>query len=140
MISFDWTLLSPSKRTFSYRVRETSACWSRLNDRQTEQPVDVVTRVLLRGISPNTENTMRKSLTQIGNSRGIILDRSILSLLKLNEDTVFEITTDGTKLVLEPVRESDVAPKMPATVTSVNVPAQTPTNVFDATLRRTVGR
>ncbi len=83
---------------------------------------------------------MRKSLTQIGNSRGIILDRSILSLLKLNEDTVFEITTDGTKLVLEPVRESDVAPKMPGTVTSVNVPAQTPTNVFDATLRRTAGR
>lgn len=46
---------------------------------------------------------MRKNLTPIGNSLGIILDRSILSLLKLDRETAFEITTDGRRLLLEPL-------------------------------------
>ena len=46
---------------------------------------------------------MRKGLVHIGNSLGIIVDRSVLSLLKLDENAVFDISTDGKRLILEPV-------------------------------------
>jgi antitoxin MazE len=47
---------------------------------------------------------MTKKLSVIGNSLGLILDKPILELLKLDRDTELELTTDGERLVITPVR------------------------------------
>ena len=46
---------------------------------------------------------MRKRLVAIGNSLGLIIDRPILDLLGIDRRTEIEVTTDGRRLVLEPV-------------------------------------
>ncbi len=48
---------------------------------------------------------MRKYLTRIGDSLGIVFERPALDLIGLTEDTPLEVTWDGTRLVLEPVRD-----------------------------------
>jgi antitoxin MazE len=48
---------------------------------------------------------MRKKLTAIGNSLGIVIEKPILELLNIDRDTELEMTTDGKLLVLEPVRK-----------------------------------
>jgi len=48
---------------------------------------------------------MVKTLTAIGNSLGVIIDKPILDLLRIDRDTRLEITTDGEALVIRPVRE-----------------------------------
>ncbi len=49
---------------------------------------------------------MRKKLSAIGNSLGIVIEKPILELLKIDRDTELEMTTDGKRLVLEPVGEA----------------------------------
>jgi len=53
-----------------------------------------------------TETAMRKKLSAIGNSLGVVIEKPILELLNIDRDTELELTTDGNRLVLEPVRES----------------------------------
>ncbi|MFC2172877.1 AbrB/MazE/SpoVT family DNA-binding domain-containing protein [Acidobacteriota bacterium] len=48
---------------------------------------------------------MIKNLTKHGNSLALIIDRPILELLKIDPDTPLEISTDGTVLVVAPVRD-----------------------------------
>jgi len=45
---------------------------------------------------------MTKTLTAIGNSLGLIIERPILDLLKIDRDTPLEITTDGKGLYIKP--------------------------------------
>jgi antitoxin MazE len=47
---------------------------------------------------------MRKNLSAIGNSLGIVIEKPILELLNITRDTVLEVTTDGSRLIIEPVR------------------------------------
>jgi len=47
---------------------------------------------------------MRKTLSAVGNSLGLIIERPILDLLKINRDTPLEIETDGNALIITPVR------------------------------------
>ena len=48
---------------------------------------------------------MRKNLSAIGNSLGLVIEKPILDLLNITRDTELEVTTDGTRLIVEPVRE-----------------------------------
>jgi antitoxin component of MazEF toxin-antitoxin module len=48
---------------------------------------------------------MRKKLSAVGNSLGIVIEKPILELLNIDRDTELEVTTDGNRLVLEPVRK-----------------------------------
>jgi antitoxin MazE len=48
---------------------------------------------------------MRKKLSVIGNSLGLVIEKPILELLNITRDTELEPTTDGTCLIVEPVRE-----------------------------------
>ncbi|MEO7672740.1 MAG: AbrB/MazE/SpoVT family DNA-binding domain-containing protein [Pyrinomonadaceae bacterium] len=48
---------------------------------------------------------MAKNLVAIGNSFGIIIEKPILDLLKIGRETVLEVTTDGTRLIIEPLTE-----------------------------------
>ncbi|HLJ31218.1 MAG TPA: hypothetical protein VKU36_02165 [Candidatus Babeliales bacterium] len=47
---------------------------------------------------------MIKKLTKHGNNLAILLDKPILELLKITEDTRINIKTDGTNIIIEPVR------------------------------------
>lgn len=50
---------------------------------------------------------MRKNLSAIGNSLGIVIEKPILELLGITRDTELEVTTDGTRLIVEPVRDAE---------------------------------
>jgi antitoxin component of MazEF toxin-antitoxin module len=58
---------------------------------------------------------MIKKLIAIGNSYGLVIDKSILEILKISPDTELELSTDGTRLVIEPVdaKPSRAPRKMP---------------------------
>jgi antitoxin component of MazEF toxin-antitoxin module len=47
---------------------------------------------------------MIKKLTAIGNSYGLIIDKSILELLEIAPETDLDVSTDGERLIIEPVR------------------------------------
>ena len=52
---------------------------------------------------------MNKRLSVIGNSLGIIIDKPILELLKIDRETVLEITTDGEALTIRPASTDTTA-------------------------------
>ena len=47
---------------------------------------------------------MTKKLTRHGNSLALVLDRPVLDLLRIDDDTPLNISTDGQVLVVAPVR------------------------------------
>lgn len=49
---------------------------------------------------------MRKKLSAIGNSLGIVIEKPILDLLSIDRETDLEMTTDGQRLIIEPVRDA----------------------------------
>ena len=48
---------------------------------------------------------MIKKLSKHGNTLALVIDRPILELLKIDESTPLEISTDGQALILVPVRD-----------------------------------
>jgi antitoxin MazE len=48
---------------------------------------------------------MRKKLSAIGNSLGVVIEKPILELLDIDRETELEMTTDGQRLIIEPVRQ-----------------------------------
>jgi antitoxin component of MazEF toxin-antitoxin module len=51
------------------------------------------------------KKSMVKTLSKHGNSLALVIDRPILDLLGIDENTSLEITTDGEALVIAPVRD-----------------------------------
>jgi len=49
---------------------------------------------------------MVKKLTKHGNSRALVLDRGVLDLLRINDDTLLDVSTDGRVLIVAPIRDS----------------------------------
>lgn len=47
---------------------------------------------------------MTKRLRAIGNSAGIIIDKPILELLKITQETELDLSTDGERLIITPIR------------------------------------
>lgn len=50
---------------------------------------------------------MIKRLQAVGNSSGVIIDRPILDLLKITAETQLEVSTDGERLIITPLRGKD---------------------------------
>ena len=48
---------------------------------------------------------MRKRLSAIGNSLGLVIEKPILELLDIDRDTELEMTTDGQRLIITPVQQ-----------------------------------
>lgn len=48
---------------------------------------------------------MTKKLSKHGNSLALVIDRSILELLGIDERTTLDISTDGRALVIQPTKE-----------------------------------
>jgi antitoxin MazE len=49
---------------------------------------------------------MVKRLTKHGNSLALVIDRSILDLLKIDPETLLEVSTDGKQLIVAPAKPS----------------------------------
>jgi len=45
---------------------------------------------------------MEKRLSRYGNSLALIIDKPILELLHITEDTVLQISTDGKRIIITP--------------------------------------
>ncbi len=77
---------------------------------------------------------MIKTLTPIGNSLGLIIDRPILNLLHIDRDTELEISTDGQTLIIRPAGAKKARPgKSPAAKGAKKIDsADKPTSVRDA--------
>ena len=52
---------------------------------------------------------MIKKLTAIGNSYGLIIERPILELLRIDKETQLEVSTDGEALIIRPTRRDHTA-------------------------------
>ena len=48
---------------------------------------------------------MIKRLTKHGNSLALVIDRRVLDLLKIDNDTPLEVSTDGSVLIVSPIRD-----------------------------------
>jgi antitoxin MazE len=55
---------------------------------------------------------MTKNLVAIGNSLGIVIDKPILELLKIERDTPLDITTDGNQLIIRPLSAAERAKRL----------------------------
>ena len=62
---------------------------------------------------------MFKFLTKVGNSEAIVIDKAVLALLKITENTPLEITTDGKNLVISPVSDPKKAQEVKKAFQSV---------------------
>jgi antitoxin component of MazEF toxin-antitoxin module len=47
---------------------------------------------------------MRKRLSAVGNSLGIVIEKPILELLDIDRNTELDMSTDGERLIIEPIR------------------------------------
>jgi antitoxin MazE len=50
---------------------------------------------------------MDKKLSKYGNSLALIIDKPILELLRIKEDTILQIETDGDQLIIRPKRNNE---------------------------------
>jgi antitoxin component of MazEF toxin-antitoxin module len=48
---------------------------------------------------------MIKRLQTLGNSSGVIIDKPILELLRITPNTELDVSTDGERLIITPVRD-----------------------------------
>ena len=48
------------------------------------------------------EEIMVKRLIQHGNSVALVIDKPIMEMLKITNETTFELSTDGRNLILSP--------------------------------------
>jgi antitoxin MazE len=71
---------------------------------------------------------MRKKLSAIGNSLGLVIEKPILELLDIDRDTELDLRTDGERLIIEPIRGRRTA--------RVKAAVQRAMATHDATLRK----
>ena len=50
-----------------------------------------------------------KKLTRQGNSSALIIDRQIMDLLDIDQDTQLRVTINGRQLIVEPIGEEELA-------------------------------
>ena len=63
---------------------------------------------------------MIKKLVSHGNSTALIIDKPILQLLKVDENTPLELTTDGKNLIISPVDDVKRDKKFKSSLEKVN--------------------
>lgn len=52
---------------------------------------------------------MRKKLVKHGNSRALVIDKAILELLKIDDDTEVDVSVSGQALVITPALQEEEA-------------------------------
>jgi len=49
---------------------------------------------------------MQKKLSVIGNSLGLVIEKPVLELLRIDRDTMLDVSTDGDALIIRPLRDA----------------------------------
>jgi antitoxin MazE len=49
---------------------------------------------------------MQKKRSVIGNSLGLVIDEPVLALLRIDRDTVLDVSSDGDALIIRPLRDA----------------------------------
>ena len=65
----------------------------------------VITMYLRRWNDAPLETVMQKRLSVVGNSLGLIIDKPVLELLRIDKDTPLDVSTDGDVLIIRPLRD-----------------------------------
>ena len=63
---------------------------------------------------------MRKKLTRTGNSLALVLDKPMLDQAGIDADTPLEVSTDGSVIVISPVRDKRRTAKLKKIVTEAH--------------------
>ena len=63
---------------------------------------------------------MIKKLTRHGNSLALVIDKGVLDLLDIDEETPLDISTDGNMLLISPIRDEKRRKRFHAAVEKVN--------------------
>ena len=63
---------------------------------------------------------MIKSLIQHGNSSALVIDKPIMELLNIQQNTPLEIVTDGKNIIISPVRETRRLSKLSSSLEKIN--------------------
>ncbi len=63
---------------------------------------------------------MTKTLIKHGNSLALVIDRPILDLLRITPETPLELTTDGDRLLVSPVRDRKRQEKLRSSLEKIN--------------------
>jgi antitoxin component of MazEF toxin-antitoxin module len=66
------------------------------------------------------EAVMIKKLTKHGNSYALVIDRSIMELLRISEKSSLYVTTDGKNLIVSPAKEDKQREKFDFALKEVN--------------------
>lgn len=68
---------------------------------------------------------MIKKMVQHGNSSALIIDKPIMELLHITEDTLLEISTDGNNIIISPVNDNDRMNKLNRSLDKINAKHKT---------------
>lgn len=63
---------------------------------------------------------MIKKMIQHGNSSALIIDKPIMELLHIDEETLLEISTDGSNIIISPVRDIDRLNRLNKSLDKIN--------------------
>lgn len=63
---------------------------------------------------------MVKNLIKHGNSYALVIDKPIMELLHVTPDTDLELTTNGDKLIISPVRAGNKQEKLDKILNEIN--------------------
>lgn len=66
------------------------------------------------------EAFMIKKIVSHGNSSALIIDKPILEILKIDMDTLLEVSTDGKNLIISPVPDPKRESRFRASLRKVN--------------------
>ena len=63
---------------------------------------------------------MAKKLIKHGNSLALVIDKPILEMLQITPETPLELTTDGDRLLVSPIRAKKRQEKLRASLAKIN--------------------
>lgn len=63
---------------------------------------------------------MIKKMVQHGNSSALIIDKPIMELLHIDNETPLEISTDGSNIIISPVRDMERTSRLEKSIDKIN--------------------
>ena len=71
------------------------------------------------------ETDMIKKLIKHGNSSALIIDKPILELLHIDNNTPLELSTDGDSIIISPVKDNKRLNRLTKSLEEINLKHQT---------------